>query len=216
MSCKVYINLNEKEHKALCTAKENSALKSYRETIISACNSEIVKSLSYMTLVEKELRKISVNLHQIIRKLEQTGASFEGLYSVDSSLDFVIDEATKIGSSLHVLDAIKDSERKELAIRMTAEEKTLLCKIKRILRFKTYRAMILTLCIFSDMQIAMPDVSLEYPALKNFGLEINKAAKALNSGSKIDDGNFKQFIDEFSRILMDITQKLSGGKDYVA
>ena len=216
MSCKVYINLNEKELRALCTARKNSGLKSYRETILSACNSEIVRSLSFMILAEKELRKISVNHHQIIRSLEQSGASFEELYSVDNSLDFVIDEVTKIGSSLHVLDAIKDSERKELAIRMAAEEKTLLCKIKKILRFKTYRAMILTLCIFTDMQITMPDVSLEYPALKNYGLEINKAAKTLNSGNKVDDENFKQFLDEFNRLLMDIAQKLRGGKNYVA
>lgn len=89
MKHKLYINLNESEHKVLCKTKEETCSKSYRETILAVCNSELVKSLSYIILSEKELRKISVNFHQILRKLEESDISCDSLYTVGNILSSI-------------------------------------------------------------------------------------------------------------------------------
>jgi hypothetical protein len=216
MKHNLYMNLNNNEHKALCEAREKTGSKSFRETILVACNSELVKRFSYIIQTEKELRKISVNVHQIIRKFEQLDITCDSLYSVGNFLDSTIEQITQEVSSLHVLDFIKDDRRKGVAIRMTTEEKKALSEIKKILLFKNYRTMILTLCIFTSIQVTKPDISLEYPALKSFGLVMNEAAKALNSGYGIDLKNFNTFVRDFVQILISISEKLNGEKENVA
>lgn len=208
MKQRLYVNLNENELKVLCDLRDESALKSYKEAILSACDSELIRRLSYIILTEKELRKIAVNLHQIIRKFEQVNIPHDCLYKASNFLDSTIDLIVKEVSCLHVLDFITDSERREIVIRMSSEEKECLSEIKRILRFRNYRTLILTLCVYTSQRIAKPDISLEYPDLKNLGLMMNKTAKLLNSGYEPDFKNFNSLIEEFVQTLVNISVKI--------
>ena len=216
MKQKLYVNLNENELKVLCNARDENGLKSYREAIFSACDSELVRRISYIISTEKELRKIAVNLRQIVRRFEASDIPCDNLYTVSNILDSTIDLIANETSCLHVLDFINDSERKEIIIRMSSDEKETLSEIKRVLRFKNYRTLILTLCIYTSRQIVKPDISFEYPTLKDFGLTMNEIAKALNSGYEIDSKNFNTFIRDFAQILVNIADKFNGDGEDVA
>lgn len=99
---------------------------------------------------------------------------------------------------------------------MTTEEKETLYAIKKILRFKNYRTMILSLCGFTSYQINVPDISLQYSELQDSGLAMNKIAKDLNSGCGINNETFSLFIRKFTQLLINISEELSGGKEVVA
>ena len=163
-----------------------------------------------ISLIETHLRKINVNLRQISRRLSSSGEKDDVILSACEMLNSLIDLFSSEITCLRFSDSDADSERKELAVRMTSDEKDVVVSVKRALKFRNFRTLVLSLCGIVNNQILPPDFSHEYQVLREHGSNINTVAKALNSGTAINIEQFNKYITGFMLFLCDVARKAEG------
>lgn len=213
---RLYLRLTEKEYSTLKRTRDVTlGTSSLRAAIMALCDSDLVRKLSYIIRTEVELRKVSVNLGQIFRRLEETGFDTDSILFIRDYLYELIDLFTAESYALRMDDAGLSSARKEVAVWLSDEEKEEVSSIKKILRFRTFRAMVLGLCRIADERIFPVDISSEYSRLRDFGQKMNSAARALNSGESMDLDELIRFLGDFYHLLLKLSEKVSGGDDDV-
>ena len=176
---------------------------------MALCDSALVNRLCLESLVETQLRRISVNLRQISRRVYSSGESDEAVLAVCGVLDPLVDVFSAEVSCIRSGGADGDCYRSELSVRMTADEKAVVAAVKRALQFRNYRSLILGLCSVVDNRIMPPDFSMDYQRLKEYGSDINTIAKSLNSGSRINPDQLGQFLAGFMQVLSTISTKIT-------
>lgn len=212
---RLYMRLSEKEFKTLKKTRDDVlGVSSFRATVLALCNTELIRRLSYIVKTEVELRKISVNLNQVIRKIDETEFDIDNILFVREKNNTLIDFFSTVSSRLKMNDPEKPVSRNEIAICLRDEEKEEISSIKRILRFRTFRTMIMCLCMIAEDDFMPSDISVEYSLLREFGTEMNKAAKALNSHDSVDLDSLIKFLVDFYNLLSR-TQKTASGDSYV-
>lgn len=208
---RLYMRLSEKEFITLRRMRDVViGTSSLRGTILALCNTELTRRLSFIVRTEIELRKTSVNLNQVIRKLDETGFDTDNILFVRDKLNVLIEIFTTASSCLKMSDSVSFVPRNEIAIWLKDDEKMAVSSIKRILRFKTFRTMIMSFCKIVEENSIPADVSAEYSQLCKFGAEMNKAAKALNSHTSVDLDSMIKFLVEFFNLLSKIQEKTTG------
>lgn len=210
---RMFMRLDKRELSTLKhTQKQTLRTRSLRATILTLCDSELVRRLSYISRSEVELRKISVNVNQIIRRIDEDCVISEDILTIRLLLDNLIDMLSVSSAALKSKNNGDSSDRKEIAIWLDEEEKQMVSSVKRILRFRTYRSTILSLCKIADENGMPVDVSGEYENLHRTGVELNQIARALNGGTPVELDSLSSFFHEFYLFLSCLNDKISGGE----
>ena len=210
MKCRLYMRLSNGEKRTLQYTVGLLNASSFRSAILSLCDFSLTERLCLISLIEVQFRKINVNLHQISKWLSAVGEKDEVILSACEMLDSLIDLFSRELSCLRFSDSDADSERKELAVRMSPEEKDVVVSVKRALKFRNFRTLVLSLCGIVNNQILPPDFSHEYQVLREHGSNINTVAKALNSGTAINVEQFNKYLTGFMLFLCDVARKAEG------
>ena len=112
-------------------------------------------------------------------------------------------------------DCGNNPSRREVAVWLGDNEKQIVSSVKKILRFPSYRAMALGLCRVAGDRTMPADISAVYPQIRESGSEMNRIAKAMNSGVnsgvKVDDDDFCLLLLVFSDMLTKLYAILAGG-----
>lgn len=211
MKRRLFMRLNVREIETLCRVRDDMPeATSFRTLIVAMCDSELVRRLCFITRTEVELRKISVNLRQIIRRLREAGCDCGRFESTASFLDSMIEIISEESSCIRMDDAVSSADRHEISIRMTAGEKKLVEGVKKVLRFRCYRALVMSLCRFAGERYMPEDISSEYEMLKEAGVVMNDVARSLNRGDHVDADAFLSFFRCFVQVLINLSMKVSG------
>lgn len=212
MKRRLFMRLNEAEFETLRRLRDLTfGVCSYREAVIALCDSVLVERLCLESLIETQLRRISVNLNQIKRYL--ISGEDEVVIGACDVLDPLIDLFSSVVSCFRY-DGINDcSLRRELSVRMTADEKAIIVAVKRALKFRNYRALVMGLCFVVESRMMPPDFSFEYQTLQEYGTDINTIAKALNSGKTVDVKQINLFLRSFIEVLKNISLKATEGSE---
>ena len=163
-----------------------------------------------ISLMETQFRKINVNLRQISKWFSSAGKKDDVILSACEMLDSLIDLFSSEITCLRFSDSDADSERKELAVRMTSDEKDIVVSIKRALKFRNFRTLVLSLCGIVNNRFLPPDFSHEYQFLREHGSNINTVAKALNSGTAVNADQFNKYLTGFMLFLCDVAKTVEG------
>lgn len=210
MKRRLFMRLDDKELETLRRMRDMVlGAPSYRSAIMALCDSSLVERLCLESLVETQLRRISVNLRQIERKLYSSGAGGEVVLSVCEALDPLVDIFSAEVSCLRSDGENGHGARRELSVRMPDNEKSLVVAVKRALKFRNFRSLVLGLCYVVENRIMPPDFGTDYQQLKEYGRDINDVAKALNSGKVIDEEQLNLYLRRFVEVLRDITLKIT-------
>lgn len=210
MKRRLFLRLTDKERETFRRTRDVVlGASSYRSAVMALCDSALVNRLCLESLVETQLRRISVNLRQISRRVYSSGESDEAVLAVCGVLDPLVDVFSAEVSCIRSGGADGDCYRSELSVRMTADEKAVVAAVKRALQFRNYRSLILGLCSVVDNRIMPPDFSMDYQRLKEYGSDINTIAKSLNSGSRINPDQLGQFLAGFMQVLSTISTKIT-------
>ena len=212
MKRRLFMRLDDRELETLRRTRDVVfGAPSYRSAIMALCDSSLVERLCLESLVETQLRRISVNLRQIERKLYSSGADGDVVLSVCEALDPLVDLFSAEVSCLRSDGGGCCGVRRELSVRMTADEKSAVVAVKRALKFRNFRSMVLGLCSVVENRIMPPDFSADYQQLKEYGTDINDIAKALNSGKVIDEEQLNLYLTRFMEVLSCIAMKITEG-----
>jgi len=179
---------------------------------MALCDSDLVNRLCLESLVETQLRRISVNLRQISRRLNSSGGSDEAVLAVCDVLDPLVDVFSDEVSCLRFGGADGDCCRAEMSVRMSADEKAVVVAVKRALKFRNFRSLVLGLCSVVENRVMPPDFTSDYQTLKEYGADINAVAKTLNSGNLINPDQLGQFLAGFMQVLSAISLKITEGR----
>lgn len=213
MKRRLFLRLTNKERETFRRTRDVVlGVSSYRSAVMTLCDSDLVNRLCLESLMETQLRRISVNLRQISRRLNSSGGSDEAVLAVCDVLDPLVDVFSEEVSCLRSGGADGNCCRMELTVRMTAEEKAVVSAVKRALRFRNYRSLVLGLCSVVENRIMPPDFNMDYQKLKEYGADINTIAKSLNSGSRINSEHLSQFLAGFIQVLSAISMKIMEGR----
>ena len=212
MNSRLYMRLDDREIDRLRSARDVVfGASSFRTTIMALCDSVLVERLCLESLVETQLRRISVNLRQIDRRVFSAGGDDGVVLSVCNVLDPLVDIFSAEVSCLRSDGGNCCGVRREISVHMSADEKAIIVAVKRALKFRNFRSLVLGLCNIVYNRIMPPDFTVEYQTLKQYGNDINTVAKALNAGKSIDMNQFNLFLGRFIDVLSGIAVKISEG-----
>ena len=212
MRRRLFMRLDDRELETLRRTRDVVfGASSYRAAVLALCDSALVGRLSLVSMVETQLRRISVNLHQIDRRVFSSGGENVVVLSVCDALDPLVDVFSAEVSCLRPDGEGGCGVRRELSVRMSADEKAVVVAVKRALKFRNFRSLVLGLCNVVGSRIMPPDLTGEYQSLKDYGNDINIVAKALNAGKSIDMNQFNLFLGRFMVVLSGIAVKIREG-----
>ena len=212
MKRRLFMRLDDRELEILRRTRDVVlGASSYRTAIMALCDSALVERLCLVSLVETQLRRISVNLHQIDRRIFSSGGENVVVLSVCEALDPLVDIFSAEVSCLRSDGGNCCGARRELSVRMSSDEKAVVVAVKRALKFRNFRSLVLGLCNVVGNRVMPPDFTVEYQSLKQYGNDINAVAKALNAGKSIDMNQFNLFLGRFMVVLSGIAVKIREG-----
>lgn len=210
MGKRLYLKLTDTELDILKKAMKKTGKPSYRKMIICLGNSDYISELCYLSLLERNLRKISINLNQIIRKARGFGFVGKGFDIIGKLLDSSISAVSQEMQSARNIFSHGSSEKKEVDIRMAVAEKELMKKTKTALHFRTYASLVLFLCQSVNMNVPYRDLSDQYYRSVPIGARINEVARAFNRGEAASVDVLRSLLESLHDLLSSLGEKVIG------
>lgn len=207
---KLYVKMSECEVNALKGYVNRTGTGTYKRAIEQLIREDAVEVICVTSSVEKHLRKIAVNIHQMESFLRTTDIELYG--TINKILTLSIQTISAFTSSLLRNIQRGNENRFEVQIRLDNDTKDALKLMKKAGSFRSFDALLRFMLTTRFDGLDLDTLESCFSIIKEAGSIINRTAHTYNANGYADLSDIKQIMPMFQNAVDSIVLMIGGGE----